>query len=117
LYLVAGFSGGVVAASLAGLVLRAGARLFAALAVVASLLAFAIAGYNATGYWEGVGARTLEDTFVNLDGDVRLELIALTIVAAVPAILGAIVWSILPRAEPDDLDDEEVTTEDAEVWA
>jgi hypothetical protein len=115
-YMVMILGGAIIGASLAGMMVIARARAAAAAIVVASLIAFVIAGYNATGLWEGVGAQTLDDTFVNLDGDIRAELILLMVVSALPAVLGAAVWSILPRQENGSLD-ETVTAEDAEVWA
>jgi hypothetical protein len=113
-YLLMGLGGVIAAAAVVGAAVRLAMRPAAGSIVIASLLAFAIAGYNATGLWEGVGARTLEDTFVNLDGDVRLELVVLTAIAALPAVLASAVWSIFPRTQDGGID--EAPTEDAEVW-
>jgi hypothetical protein len=107
----------IVAAAVAGIFLRGRERMAATVVIVAALIAFAVAGYNATGIWQGAGARSLDDPFVLLDGDVRAELIALTVLSGVAAVMGAVVWSLLPRGENDYVDDEELAAEDAEAWA
>jgi hypothetical protein len=115
-YVVAALGGLIVGTSVAGIAVLAWARRAAVSTVLASLFAFVIAGYNATGLWQGVGARTSEDTFLLLDGDVRAELILLTLVAALPAVLAASVWGILLRPQ-NGATAEALTAEDAEVWA
>jgi hypothetical protein len=121
-YIVAVLGAVVLAAAALGLALPRMSMPVIVTVIGASLPAFAVAGYNATGIWQGVGAASLEDVFVKLEGSVRLELLALTAVAGLAAIGGAALWSLeaLRGAEPlgpGRRDSGGRETEEIERWA
>ncbi len=90
--------GAIAMATASGAVLiRSRAGTFVVVAILASFATVAIAGYNATGIWEGVGAASGDGAFLNLDGDVTFELFALTALAALSAVLGAVVLMVVAR--------------------
>ncbi|MFQ5471603.1 MAG: hypothetical protein ACE5FA_01790, partial [Dehalococcoidia bacterium] len=79
-YITAIFGAVVAVAASAAILLRSRGRFLTIPAILASLVAFGMAGYNATGIWEGVGLSNItRGSSVNLDGDVRLELFTLTL--------------------------------------
>jgi hypothetical protein len=96
-YITAIFGAIVVALASVAILLQSRIRVLTVAAILASLVAFGIAGYNATGVWEGVGGTSGEGAFLNLDGDVRIELFTLTALAALAAVLGAAVIAIDTR--------------------
>jgi hypothetical protein len=126
-YITAGLGLILLAVAGAGLFLPAvSKRLVAILTIAAALLAFVVAGYNALGDWEGVGAPSFDAEFANLDGTVQPALWALVAVSIVAAVLGAVMWSLERAAEREEDDfeyDEETSepekalTERAEGWA
>lgn len=122
-YVVAAFGLALLGVAGAGLFLPLATRFVAVLAMAISLVALLVSGYNATGDWMGVGARTLDDTFVNLDGTVQPALWALVAVSALAAVLGAAIWSLERAAEREadeyeyDEEPEDTMTERAEGWA
>lgn len=120
-YLVAIVGAVTFAGACAALYFRAGARTLVLVAMTAALAAFAIGGYNAIAIWEGVGRSHDTAAFSNLDGSVRLELYALTALAAAAAVLGGAALATTTRTMPtdDDQDWDDGTPELEEVsgWA
>lgn len=120
-YLVAIVGAIAFAGASAALYFRAGARTLVLVSMVAALGAFAVGGYNAIAIWEGVGRSHREAAISNLDGTVRLELYALTAVAAVAAILGGAVLATTIGPAPDEdeyaWDDESPEMEEMSGWA
>lgn len=118
-YITAALGAILLATASAAVLIRSRPAAFAVVAVLASLAAVAIGGYNATGIWEGVGARSGDGAFLNMTGDVTFELFTLTAVAALGAVLGAVVLmtaarDALERAEEEA---EEGELEEAGGWA
>lgn len=115
-YLVAILGGVTIAAAGLALFVRGAARSVVLVAMLASVGAFSIAGYNAIAIWEGVGRADLSDQFTNLDGDVMPALYALTALAALGAVLGGAVLATLarpaPEAPPEETDDIETDDDD-----
>jgi len=96
-YITAIFGAIVVVLASAAILIRSRVRVLTIGAILASLVVFGVAGYNATGIWEGVGSTSGDGVFLNLDGDVRIELFTLTTLAALSAVLGAAVVAIDTR--------------------
>lgn len=101
-----------------------GRRATWALAIAAGLGAFGIAGYNAAGEWQAIGAATQDDPFVEMSGTVLPTLYILTVAAATAAVLGGVLWWGQLKEEADDRlrEDEfdpegEYDTENYLVWA
>lgn len=111
-YLVAILGGVTIAAAGLALFVRGAARSVVLVAMLASVGAFSIAGYNAIAIWEGVGRADLSDQFTNLDGDVMPALYALTALAALGAVLGGAVLATLARPAPEETDDIETDDDD-----
>ena len=126
-YVTAIFGAIVVGLASASILLRSPVRVLTMAAILASLVAFGVAGYNATGLWEGVGSTSGDGVFLSLEGEVRLELFALTALAALGAVLGAVVMAIdtrdtraLAAAEmeaEEGLEGQEGATEEVSGWA
>lgn len=111
-YVVAGLALLIVAAAGAGLFVSGVDRSVALVVVAGALGALAIAGYNALGKWQAIGAPDGTILTVAMKGSVRPELIALTALAALTAVLGTVFWAMVPAWEPDYEDDEEDTMGD-----
>lgn len=86
-------------------------RLLMAVAIIASLAAFTIAGYNAIADWQGVGRATQMQPLQNLDGEVRAELYLLVAAAGLAAVLGGAVLATAARPAPEYEPDEDETDE------
>jgi hypothetical protein len=119
-YLTAALGAVVAIAAVVGLVLSARRRVASLVAIGASLGAFIVAGYNAAGEWQAIGAAAQDDPFVEMTGSVEPALIALTGIAAISAVLGSILlWMELQQADIEYEEDDEQTEETLEnylVW-
>ncbi|MEX0682643.1 MAG: hypothetical protein WD904_03910 [Dehalococcoidia bacterium] len=113
-YVVAGLALLVLAAAGAGVFLTGYDRSVAILISAASVGAFAIAGYNALGKWQAIGATGVDGAPILLHGTIRPELIALTALSGLTAVLGAVLWTLAAAwdegydgedEEPEDIDD------------
>jgi len=121
-YLTAALGAVVTIAAIAGLVLPGRRRLAAIFAIGASLGAFIVAGYNAAGEWQAIGAAAQDDPFVEMTGTVSPALYALAGIAAISSVLGAVLWIQARVAEDEELleEDEDPIEEGLEsylVWA
>jgi hypothetical protein len=106
-YITAILGGLIVVAAVLAVAVRGNARIAPVLAIAASLTAFALAGYNAAGEWQAVGAQTQDDPFVEMTGTVLPALYLLTALAAASAVLGAVLW----WAHSQETEDEEEYTD------
>jgi hypothetical protein len=129
-YITAVLGAVVAAAASAAILLRSRGRFLTIPTILASLVTFGMAGYNATGLWKGVtfAGGDLTRVTVNLDGDVRIELFTLTLLAVLAAVLAAVALAIDTRdaqalaaeemeAEEEALEGEEGTAGEVSGWA
>jgi hypothetical protein len=114
----------VLAAAVSFFLGQQGRRAAWAVAIAAGLGAFGIAGYNAAGEWQAIGAANQDDPFVEMSGTVLPALYILTLAAAAAAVLGGLLWrgQLQDEAEDrlveDDFESEaDYNTENYLVWA
>lgn len=120
-YVVAVLAAITFALGCAALYFRSSARALVFGAMIVAVVTFVLAGYNAIAIWEGVGRSHEEAFLVNLDGEIRAELYALTALAGVAAVLGGAALATTTRPVPEDedfeWDDDKPDLEEVNGWA